>query len=62
MIVSWKVNPLIPLLRLPTKRAYRFPKTPIDLCSLESDYWSNLNLSWEVFESLENPELANFGG
>jgi hypothetical protein len=62
MIVSWKANPLMPLLRLPTKRAYRFPKTPIDLCSLESDYWSNLNLSWEVFESLENPELVNFGG
>ena len=59
--MSYKANPLIPLLRFLTKRAYKFPKIPIDLCSLENEYWSNLNLSWEVFESLENPELANFG-
>ena len=53
-----KVNPLLKFVR---KRAYKFPRTPIDSCSLENEYWSNLNLSWEVFESLEIPELANFG-
>jgi hypothetical protein len=53
-----KVNVLLKFVR---KRSYNFPRTPIDSCSLENKYWSNLNLSWEVFESLEIPELTNFG-
>lgn len=58
---SRKANPLIPSLKFVRKRAYKFPKTPINSCSLENEYWSELNLSWEMFESLEIPELTNFG-